>query len=248
MQQVQRAHEIAGGKGAININVLWEMGGAQRILHGVLERTRGLVAGVTCGAGMPYKLSRDRRVLQRPLSADHQLGTRVPRAVEARLFEGGGMAGGGGLRGPVAGRRAQRPVERRGPAEAAGSLSARQGAARDDARRRHRRQRADRDGRRRLVSARLERLDRQSRTGQHRLPVRHAPAADAGKPDSAGVEGPADRDRGGRRAAPPLLADRLLFHRGAQPLPARASRRAASARSPSRRRKRATTCTSSTSA
>ncbi len=57
VQQVQRAHDIAGGKGAININVLWEMGGAERILHGVLERTRGLVSGVTCGAGMPYKLS-----------------------------------------------------------------------------------------------------------------------------------------------------------------------------------------------
>ncbi len=57
VQQVRRAFDIAGGKGAININVLWEMGGAQRILHGVLERTRGLVSGVTCGAGMPYKLS-----------------------------------------------------------------------------------------------------------------------------------------------------------------------------------------------
>src|SRR3954453_19304114 len=56
VQQVQRAYEIAGGMGAININVLWEMGGAQRVLHGVLERTKGLVAGVTCGAGMPYKL------------------------------------------------------------------------------------------------------------------------------------------------------------------------------------------------
>jgi nitronate monooxygenase len=56
-EQVRRAFEITGGKGAININVLWEMGGAQRILHGVLERTRGMVAGVTCGAGMPYKLS-----------------------------------------------------------------------------------------------------------------------------------------------------------------------------------------------
>ena len=55
--QVERAHDIAGGKGAININVLWEMGGAQRVLQGVLERTKGLVAGVTCGAGMPYKLS-----------------------------------------------------------------------------------------------------------------------------------------------------------------------------------------------
>ncbi len=62
VQQVERAYDMASaelrrGFGAININVLWEMGGAQRVLHGVLERTRGLVNGVTCGAGMPYKLS-----------------------------------------------------------------------------------------------------------------------------------------------------------------------------------------------
>ena len=57
VEQVKRAYDIAGGKGAININVLWEMGGAQPILEAVLERTKGLVAGVTCGAGMPYKLS-----------------------------------------------------------------------------------------------------------------------------------------------------------------------------------------------
>lgn len=57
VEQVKRAHEIANGKGAININVLWEMGGAQPILESVLEQTRGLVTGVTCGAGMPYKLS-----------------------------------------------------------------------------------------------------------------------------------------------------------------------------------------------
>jgi len=56
-EQVRRAYEVSNGQGAININVLWEMGGAQRILHGVLERTRGMVSGVTCGAGMPYKLS-----------------------------------------------------------------------------------------------------------------------------------------------------------------------------------------------
>ena len=30
---------------------------AQQVLEGVLERTRGMVTGVTCGAGMPYKLS-----------------------------------------------------------------------------------------------------------------------------------------------------------------------------------------------
>lgn len=57
VDQVRRAWDISGGNGAININVLWEMGGAQRVLEGVLEQTKGLVAGVTCGAGMPYKLS-----------------------------------------------------------------------------------------------------------------------------------------------------------------------------------------------
>lgn len=56
-EQVKRAYESASGNGAININVLWEMGGAQEVLEGVLERTRGLVTGVTCGAGMPYKLA-----------------------------------------------------------------------------------------------------------------------------------------------------------------------------------------------
>ena len=56
-EQVKRAHEIASGQGAININVLWEMGGAQEVLEGVLENTPGLVTGVTCGAGMPYKLA-----------------------------------------------------------------------------------------------------------------------------------------------------------------------------------------------
>ena len=55
--QVRRAHEMSNGNGAININVLWEMGGAQAVLEGILERTRGMVAGVTCGAGMPYRLS-----------------------------------------------------------------------------------------------------------------------------------------------------------------------------------------------
>ena len=57
VDQVRKAWELSGGQGLININVLWEMGGASRVLHGVLERTKGLVHGVTCGAGMPYKLA-----------------------------------------------------------------------------------------------------------------------------------------------------------------------------------------------
>lgn len=55
--QVQRAHEVANGQGRLHINVLWEMGGAERVLKGVLEGARGLVHGVTCGAGMPYRLA-----------------------------------------------------------------------------------------------------------------------------------------------------------------------------------------------
>lgn len=54
--QAQIAHEISGGQGRIHMNVLWEMGGAERILQEVLEKAKGLVHGITCGAGMPYKL------------------------------------------------------------------------------------------------------------------------------------------------------------------------------------------------
>ena len=86
--QVEKAHAMANGKGAININVLWEMGGAQRVLEGVLERTKGLVTGVTCGAGMPYKLSEIAAASRRLLSADHLLRPRLPRVVEAGLFQG----------------------------------------------------------------------------------------------------------------------------------------------------------------
>ncbi len=55
--QVQRAHEVASGEGRLHMNILWEMGGAERVLEGVLERVGGLVDGVTCGAGMPYRLA-----------------------------------------------------------------------------------------------------------------------------------------------------------------------------------------------
>lgn len=55
--QIKKAYDISGGKGAIHLNVLWEMGGAEQILQGILEKTQGLVHGVTCGAGMPYRVS-----------------------------------------------------------------------------------------------------------------------------------------------------------------------------------------------
>lgn len=56
IQQAKKAYEISGGKGRIHVNVLWEMGGCERILEGVLEGARDMVHGVTCGAGMPYRL------------------------------------------------------------------------------------------------------------------------------------------------------------------------------------------------
>ena len=56
IEQIREAYDRANGMGRIHVNILWEMGGAQRILEEVLDKTRGLVNGVTCGAGMPYKL------------------------------------------------------------------------------------------------------------------------------------------------------------------------------------------------
>jgi NAD(P)H-dependent flavin oxidoreductase YrpB (nitropropane dioxygenase family) len=55
--QARIAHEVAGGQGRIHMNVLWEMAAAERVLHGVLEGAKGLIHGVTCGAGMPYRIA-----------------------------------------------------------------------------------------------------------------------------------------------------------------------------------------------
>ena len=55
--QAKIAHEMSNGQGRIHMNVLWEMGGCEKILHGVLEGAKGLVHGITCGAGMPYRLA-----------------------------------------------------------------------------------------------------------------------------------------------------------------------------------------------
>jgi NAD(P)H-dependent flavin oxidoreductase YrpB (nitropropane dioxygenase family) len=57
LAQVFRAHEIAGGRGRIHANVMWEMGGSERVITGILEGAKGLLQGITCGAGMPYRLA-----------------------------------------------------------------------------------------------------------------------------------------------------------------------------------------------
>jgi nitronate monooxygenase len=55
--QAREAHERAGGVGRIHMNILWEMGGAERVARGILEGAKGLIHGITCGAGMPYRLA-----------------------------------------------------------------------------------------------------------------------------------------------------------------------------------------------
>ena len=61
--QARIAHDMSGGEGRIHMNVLWEMAGAERVLNGVLSGARGLIHGVTCGAGMPYRIAQ--------ISAEH---------------------------------------------------------------------------------------------------------------------------------------------------------------------------------
>lgn len=56
ISQAKIARDIAGSKGRIHMNVLWEMTGTEHILEEALSKTRGLIQGIVCGAGLPYKL------------------------------------------------------------------------------------------------------------------------------------------------------------------------------------------------
>lgn len=57
VKEIETAYRISEGKGRIHINILWGIAGAEKIIHEVLSQTRGKVHGITCGAGMPYKLA-----------------------------------------------------------------------------------------------------------------------------------------------------------------------------------------------
>ncbi|SNB52124.1 NAD(P)H-dependent flavin oxidoreductase YrpB, nitropropane dioxygenase family [Arboricoccus pini] len=57
ISQARIAHETRRGEGRIHINVLWEMGSCERVLTSVLDGAKDLIHGVTCGAGMPYRLA-----------------------------------------------------------------------------------------------------------------------------------------------------------------------------------------------
>ena len=55
--QARVAREIAGKNAALHVNILWEMAAAETILEETLKQAGSIIDGVTCGAGMPYKLS-----------------------------------------------------------------------------------------------------------------------------------------------------------------------------------------------
>ncbi len=77
VQQARIAHEIASGRGRLHMNVLWEMGGAERVLRGVLDQAADIIDGVTCGAGMPFRLA--------PLAASYRVYY-YPIVSSARAF------------------------------------------------------------------------------------------------------------------------------------------------------------------
>ena len=57
LYQAEIAHEESKGNGLVFMNVLWEQGGSQELLKGVLEKAKGTIKAISCGAGMPFKLA-----------------------------------------------------------------------------------------------------------------------------------------------------------------------------------------------
>lgn len=56
ISQLKIAHEMAQGNGRIHVNMLWEMADSEEVLMRVLDGAKGLVHGITSGAGLPYNL------------------------------------------------------------------------------------------------------------------------------------------------------------------------------------------------
>ena len=154
---------VSNGKGRIHMNVLWEMAAAERVLNGVLEGARGMIHGVTCGAGMPYRIAE--------ISARYGVhyypivsSARAFRALWKRAYHkfrdwlGGVVYEDPWLAGGHNGITNSEDPNRPEPA-----LPRRPRAAQPDDRIRPRRD-ADLHGRRGVVPARMGGLDRQSRT------------------------------------------------------------------------------------
>lgn len=57
LDQAKIAHEESKGNGLVFMNILWEQGGSQELLKNVLEKAKGTIKAISCGAGMPFKLA-----------------------------------------------------------------------------------------------------------------------------------------------------------------------------------------------
>ncbi len=60
ISQAMMAHELSGGMGRIHMNMLWEAAATEEIMRGILQKANKDVQrihGVTCGAGLPFKLA-----------------------------------------------------------------------------------------------------------------------------------------------------------------------------------------------
>ncbi|GHU27353.1 2-nitropropane dioxygenase [Bacilli bacterium] len=56
LSHAKMARDIALGRGRLHMNVMWEMGGTEKILDAALSKLKGMVQGIVCGAGLPYRL------------------------------------------------------------------------------------------------------------------------------------------------------------------------------------------------
>src|SRR5262249_61750609 len=85
------------------MNVLWEMAAAERVLHGVLEGAKGIIHGVTCGAGMPYKIAEicaSYGVYYYPIVSSARAFRALWKRAYQRFYE---LLGGGGFEGASVG-------------------------------------------------------------------------------------------------------------------------------------------------
>ena len=74
------------GRGAINLNVLWEMGGAQRVLEGVLENCPGPDHRRYLRRGHALQTVRNRGTAQCPITCPSSARARAFRALWKRAY------------------------------------------------------------------------------------------------------------------------------------------------------------------
>lgn len=57
ISQARIAFDTSNGKGRIHMNVLWGISSVEKTIIEILQKTHNLIHGITCGAGMPFKLA-----------------------------------------------------------------------------------------------------------------------------------------------------------------------------------------------